>query len=59
MADWILGTSLCFLGDYPSALHHAELTRRLTSVPAVRQAHIVRLGRDAFIAASCTMATAL
>jgi predicted ATPase/DNA-binding winged helix-turn-helix (wHTH) protein len=57
-ADWILGTSLMFLGEYREALHYAERTRSLTSAPAVRRAHIVRLGRDAFVAASCTMAIA-
>jgi tetratricopeptide (TPR) repeat protein len=58
-ADWILGTSLLFLGEYREALRYAERTRRLTATPAVRRAHIVRLGRDGFVAASCTMAIAL
>jgi predicted ATPase/DNA-binding winged helix-turn-helix (wHTH) protein len=55
-ADWILGVSLLFLGEYGKALDHAQRTRQRTSVPAVRRAHIVRLGRDGFISASCTMA---
>jgi len=58
-ADWILRTSLMFLGEYREALQYAERTRSLTSAPAVRRAHIVRLGRDGVVAASCTMAIAL
>ena len=56
IAEWILGTSLLFLGEYDNALPHAQRTQRLTRAPAVRRAHMVRLGRDGFISASCTAA---
>jgi predicted ATPase/DNA-binding winged helix-turn-helix (wHTH) protein len=58
-AHWILGTSLLFVGNYREALDHAARTRRATAAPAVRRAHIVGLGRDGFISASCTMANGL
>lgn len=58
-ADWVLGVSLLFLGKYGEALNHARRTRQQTSVPAVRRAHMVRLGRDSYISASCTMAHVL
>jgi predicted ATPase/DNA-binding winged helix-turn-helix (wHTH) protein len=57
-ADWILGTSLFFLGEYHEASTYAERTCQLTSAPAVRRAHIAKLGRDSFVSASCTMAQA-
>jgi predicted ATPase/DNA-binding winged helix-turn-helix (wHTH) protein len=59
MADWILGTSLLFLGEYRDGFRYAERTHRLASSPPVRRAHIVRLGRDGFVAAGCSMAFAL
>jgi tetratricopeptide (TPR) repeat protein len=57
-ADWILGTSLFFLGEYREASTYAKRTRQRTSAPAVRRAHIAKLGRDSFVSASCTMAQA-
>jgi predicted ATPase len=57
-ADWILGTSLYFLGEYREASTYALRTRQRTSVPAVRRAHIAKLGRDSFVSAGCTMAQA-
>lgn len=59
MADWILGTSLHFLGEVRASLQYAERTRRLASEPPVRRAHIERLGRDGFVSATCTMAIVL
>ena len=50
-ADWILGASLQLLGEYAEALTYAQRTYVRTAVPAVRQAHIARLGRDSFISA--------
>ncbi|MBV8132060.1 MAG: winged helix-turn-helix domain-containing protein [Alphaproteobacteria bacterium] len=58
-ADWILGTSLFFLGEYREASSYAQRTRERTSAPAVRRAHLAKLGRDSFVSASCTMAQAL
>ncbi len=58
-ADWILGVSHLFLGHFDDALNAAERTRRLTVAPAVRRAHMVRLGRDGYISASCTVAQVL
>jgi predicted ATPase/DNA-binding winged helix-turn-helix (wHTH) protein len=58
-ADWILATSLFFLGEYREASDYARQTRERTSTPAVRRAHLAKLGRDSFISASCTMAQAL
>ena len=55
-ADWILGTSLFFLGEYREVSTYAQRTRQRTSAPAVRQAHIAKLGRDIYVSASCTMA---
>jgi len=57
-ADWILGTSLFFLGEYREASTYAERTCQRTSAPAVRRAHLAKLGRDSFVSASCTMAQA-
>jgi len=57
-ADWILGTSLFFLGEYREASTYAQRTCQLTTAPAVRRAHIARLGRDSFVSAGCTMAQA-
>jgi predicted ATPase/DNA-binding winged helix-turn-helix (wHTH) protein len=57
-ADWILGTSLFFLGEYREASTYAQRTRQRTSAPAVRRAHIAKLGRDSFVSASCTVAQA-
>jgi predicted ATPase/DNA-binding winged helix-turn-helix (wHTH) protein len=57
-ADWILGTSLFFLGEYHEASTYAQRTRQRTSAPAVRRAHIAKLGRDSFVSASCTVAQA-
>jgi predicted ATPase len=58
-ADWILGTSLFFLGEYREASTYAERTSQRTSAPAVRRAHLAKLGRDSFVSAGCTMAQAL
>jgi predicted ATPase/DNA-binding winged helix-turn-helix (wHTH) protein len=58
-ADWILGVSHLFLGHFDEALETAGRTRRLTAAPAVRRAHMVRLGRDGYISASCTVAQVL
>ena len=55
-ADWILGTSLFFLGEYREAATHAGRTCQRTSAPAVRRTHIAKLGRDSFVSATCTMA---
>jgi predicted ATPase/DNA-binding winged helix-turn-helix (wHTH) protein len=57
-ADWILATSLFYLGEYREASTYAQRTCQRTSAPAVRRAHIVKLGRDSFVSASCTMAQA-
>jgi tetratricopeptide (TPR) repeat protein len=57
-ADWILGTSLFFLGEYREASTYAQRTCQRTSAPPVRRAHISKLGRDSFVSASCTMAQA-
>jgi len=57
-ADWILGTSLFFLGEYREASTYAQRTCQRTSAPAIRRAHITKLGRDSFVSASCTMAQA-
>jgi predicted ATPase/DNA-binding winged helix-turn-helix (wHTH) protein len=57
-ADWILGTSLFFLGEYREASTYAQRTCQRTSAPVVRRAHIANLGRDSFVSASCTMAQA-
>ena len=57
-ADWILGTSLFFLGEYREASTYAQRTCQRTSEPAVRRAHLARLGRDSFVSASCTLAQA-
>jgi predicted ATPase len=56
IADWILGASLQLLGEYAEALACAERTYLRTAVPAVRRAHILRLGRDGFISAGSTVA---
>jgi predicted ATPase/DNA-binding winged helix-turn-helix (wHTH) protein len=54
-ADWILGTSLFFLGEYREASTYAQRTCQRTSAPAVRRAHLAKLGRDSFVSASCTL----
>jgi predicted ATPase len=56
MADWILGASLQLLGEYAEALSYAHQTYVCTAAPAVRRAHIARLGRDSFISAGSTVA---
>ena len=56
MADWILGASLQLLGEYTEALTYAHRTYFRTAEPAVRRAHLARLGRDSFISAGSTMA---
>ncbi len=56
MADWILGASLQLLGEYAEASAYAQRTYVCTAIPAVRRAHIVRLGRDSFISAGSTLA---
>ena len=56
MADWILGASLQLLGEYAEALTYAHRTYVRTAVPAVRRAHLARLGRDSFISAGSTVA---
>jgi predicted ATPase/DNA-binding winged helix-turn-helix (wHTH) protein len=56
MADWILGASLQLLGEYTEALIYAHRTYVRTAEPAVRRAHLARLGRDSFISAGSTMA---
>ena len=56
IADWILGASLQLLGQYADAMTYAQRTYVRTAVPAVRRAHIARLGRDGFISAGSTIA---
>jgi predicted ATPase/DNA-binding winged helix-turn-helix (wHTH) protein len=56
MVDWILGTSLQLLGEYSEALSYAQRTYVRTAAPAVRRAHLARLGRDSFISAGTTVA---
>ena len=56
IADWILGASLQLLAEYAEALTYAHRTYVRTAVPAVRRAHISRLGRDSFISAGSTAA---
>jgi predicted ATPase/DNA-binding winged helix-turn-helix (wHTH) protein len=58
-ADWILGTSLFFLGEYREASTYAQRTRQRTSASVVRRAHLTKLGRDSFVSAGCTLAQAL
>ena len=55
-ADWILGSSLQLLGEYADALAYAQRTHARCATPAVRRAHIVRLGRDSFVSAGSTAA---
>jgi len=57
-ADWILATSLFYLGEYREASTYAKRTCERTSAPAVRRAHIAKLGRDSFVSATCTVAQA-
>ena len=55
--DYILGSSLQLLGEYEEALAYAQRNYvRSTVVPAVRRAHIARLGRDSLISAGSTVA---
>ncbi|HEX4615185.1 MAG TPA: winged helix-turn-helix domain-containing protein [Stellaceae bacterium] len=56
IADWILGASLQLLAEYSEALTYAERTYDRTAEPAVRRAHITRLGRDSCISAGSTVA---
>jgi tetratricopeptide (TPR) repeat protein len=56
IADWILGASLQLLAEYSEALTYAERTYDRTAEPAVRRAHVTRLGRDSFISAGSTVA---
>ncbi|MBV8407903.1 MAG: winged helix-turn-helix domain-containing protein [Alphaproteobacteria bacterium] len=56
LADWILGVSLHRLAEYSDCLTYAERTFRQTQHPAVRRAHIARVGRDTFISAGGTLA---
>ncbi len=58
-ADWIVGVSHLFLGHFEDALSAADRARRLTVAPAMRRAHMIRLGRDGYISASCTVAQVL
>ena len=54
--DYILGSSLQFLGEYAEALAYAQRNYVRAAIPAVRRAHIARMGRDSFISAGCTVA---
>ena len=54
--DYILGSSLQFLGEYAEALTYAQRNYVRAAIPAVRRAHVARLGRDSFISAGCTVA---
>ena len=58
-SDWILGSSLQLVGEYAEALTYAQRTYMRTSIPAVRRAHITRLGRDSLISAGATVAIVL
>ncbi|HUO97623.1 MAG TPA: hypothetical protein VMU01_03100, partial [Rhizomicrobium sp.] len=58
-AEWILGSSLQLLGEYPEALTYAQRAYAHTAIPAARRAHIARLGRDGFVSAGSTMAIIL
>src|SRR5262249_14537182 len=53
-----LRTAPFFWGKYGGAPTYPQGTCQRTSAPAVRRAHIARLGRDSFVSASCTMAQA-
>jgi tetratricopeptide (TPR) repeat protein len=44
------------LGGYAEALTYARRTYDRTAIPAVRRAHIARLGRDSFVSAGATVA---
>ncbi len=54
--DYILGSSLQFLGEYAEALTCAQRNYVRAAIPAVRRAQVIRLGRDSSISAGCTMA---
>jgi predicted ATPase/DNA-binding winged helix-turn-helix (wHTH) protein len=54
--DYILGSSLQFLGEYAEALSYAQRNYVRAQIPAVRRAHVARMGRDSFISAGCTVA---
>ena len=54
--DYILGSSLQFLGEYAEALTYAQRNYVRSAIPAVRRAQVARLGRDSFISAGCTLA---
>jgi len=56
LADWILGVSLHLLAQYSECLTYAERTFERAQDPAVRRAHIARVGRDTFISAGGTLA---
>ncbi|HEX3350092.1 MAG TPA: winged helix-turn-helix domain-containing protein [Acetobacteraceae bacterium] len=58
-ADWILGTSLQSLPEYAEALTYARRTYDRAEMPAVRRAHITRLGRDSLISAGASVAMIL
>ena len=54
--DYVLGSSLQFLGEYGEALAYAQRNYVRSAMPAVRRAQVARLGRDSFISAGCTLA---
>ena len=54
--DYILGSSLQFLGEYAEALSYAQRNYVRSATPAIRRAQVARLGRDSFISAGCTVA---
>jgi predicted ATPase/DNA-binding winged helix-turn-helix (wHTH) protein len=57
-AEWLLGTSLYFLGEIAEALMYArQAQQRATS--EVRRAHILRFGMDHSTGARCVVAHAL
>ena len=56
IVNYILGSSLHFLGEYAGALTYAQRNYVEFATPTVRRTHVARLGRDSFISAGATVA---
>ncbi|HUB13814.1 MAG TPA: winged helix-turn-helix domain-containing protein [Acetobacteraceae bacterium] len=59
IADSVLGTFIRLLGEYDEALAYAQRTYVRSTMPAVRRAHMDRLGMDGLISAGSTVADIL
>ena len=59
IADSVLGTFIRLLGEYDEALAYAQRTYVRSAMPAVRRAHMDRLGMDGLISAGSTVADIL